>query len=77
MSLALDENLNRALGSGLRALDERVALARKLHKQAQDAGRTHLAEAWRKKLAECSQEVEILRDSIKRFDRLAARSVQR
>ena len=77
MTLALDENLNRALGSGLRALDERVALAKKLHNQAHDAGRTYLAESWGKKLVEYEKEANILRDSIKRFDHLAARSVQR
>ena len=31
MSLALDDNLRRALGSALRALEERLALADKLH----------------------------------------------
>jgi two-component system, chemotaxis family, protein-glutamate methylesterase/glutaminase len=77
MSLALDETLRRALNSGLRALDERIALSRRLFEQAKNAGRTHLAESWRKKLAECEQEAEVLRDSIKRFDHLAARSVQR
>lgn len=76
MELALDETLRRALGSGLRALDERIALTGKLHKQAAEAGRKHLAESWGKKLVECEQEAEILRDAIKRFDRLAARSVQ-
>jgi two-component system chemotaxis response regulator CheB len=77
MSLALDETLRRAVNSGLRALDERIALARKLFEQAKNAGLTHLADSWRKKLVECEQEAEILRDSIRRFDHLAARSVQR
>jgi two-component system, chemotaxis family, protein-glutamate methylesterase/glutaminase len=77
MSLALDETLRRALNSGLRALDERIALARRLYEQAKGAGRTHLAESWRKKLVENEQEAEILRNSIKKFDHLAARSVQR
>jgi two-component system chemotaxis response regulator CheB len=77
MSLALDETLKRALNSGLRALDERIALTRKLYKQAADAGQKHLAESWSRKLGECEQEAEILRDAIKRFDHLAARSVQR
>ena len=77
MSLALDETLRRSLNSGLRALDERIALARKLYEQAKNAGRTHLAESWRKKLAESEQEAKILRDSIGRFDHLAARAVQR
>lgn len=77
MSLALDETLRRALSSGLRALDERIALARKLHDQSRDAGRIHLAESWRRKLVESEQEAEILRDAIRKFDHLAARSVQR
>lgn len=76
MGLALDETLRRALNSGLRALDERIALTSKLHRQAVDAGRKHLADSWGKKLVECEQEADILRDAIKRFDRLAARSVQ-
>jgi len=77
MSLALDENLYRALGSGLRALDERVALADKLYRQAEAAGRTHLAESWREKRAEYERESKILRDSIRRFDQVAARSVRK
>lgn len=35
MALALDENLRRALGSALRALEERRALADKLREQAE------------------------------------------
>ena len=77
MSLALDENLYRALGSALRALDERVALADKLCKQAEEAGRIHLAESWRNKRAEYEHESKILRESIRRFDQVAARSVSR
>ena len=77
MGLALDETLRRALNSGLRVLDERIALTRKLYQQAAYADRKHLAESWSKKLSECQQEAEILRDAIKRFDHLAARSVQR
>jgi two-component system chemotaxis response regulator CheB len=77
MSMALDENLYRALGSGLRALDERVALADKLFRQAEGSGRTHLADSWRKKLADYEQEATILRDSIRRFDQVAARAVRR
>jgi two-component system chemotaxis response regulator CheB len=77
MSLALDENLQRALSSGLRAMDERTALAAKLRKQAEDAGRPHLAESWGRKLVEYEREAEILRDSIRRLDQLAARAVQK
>jgi two-component system chemotaxis response regulator CheB len=46
MSLALDENLKRALGSALRALNERIALARKLEEQASQSGRTQIASSW-------------------------------
>jgi two-component system chemotaxis response regulator CheB len=77
MGLALDENLQRAFSSSLRAMDERIALVGKLGKQAEQAGRPHLAESWRKKLVEYHQEAEILRDAVRRFDRLAARAVQK
>jgi two-component system chemotaxis response regulator CheB len=77
MSLALDEALRRALNSGRRALDERIALTRTLYKQAQDAGHRHLAESWSRKLAECEREAGILRDALRLFDHLAAQSVQR
>src|SRR5262245_2235778 len=38
MSLAQDDSLRRALGSALRALDERLALGEKLRQQAADRG---------------------------------------
>lgn len=72
MSLALDENLRRALASALRALEERVALARKLHRQAQDSGHQLLAENWAEKTREFEREMDIIRNSVRRMDRLAA-----
>jgi two-component system, chemotaxis family, protein-glutamate methylesterase/glutaminase len=57
-------------------MDERIALAGKLGKQAEDAGRSHLAESWGRKLVEYQHEAGVLRDSIGRLDRLAARAVQ-
>lgn len=45
MSLAVDENLRPALTSAQRALEEHVALARKLNQQALHAGHTLLAES--------------------------------
>jgi two-component system chemotaxis response regulator CheB len=56
MSLALDENLTRALPPQLRALDERTAVARKLQKQASEAGRTRIAESWERKAREFEEE---------------------
>jgi len=75
MSVALDENLKRALGSALRALDERIALARKLETQASTAGRTRVAESWAAKALEFEAEATVIRDSIRRADEIAARFI--
>jgi two-component system, chemotaxis family, protein-glutamate methylesterase/glutaminase len=76
LSLALDDNLRRALGSDLRALDERIALARKLHQVASDSGHRLLAESWSRKLREAEEEANILRDSTRRADEIASRYAQ-
>ncbi len=52
MNLALDDNLRRALGSALRALDERVALTEKLRKQASERGQNKTTDLWARKKAE-------------------------
>jgi two-component system chemotaxis response regulator CheB len=69
MSLALDENLRRALATALRALEERVALAGKLYRQADDSGHRTLAETWRDKARDYEREMEVIRDSVRRLDR--------
>ncbi len=74
MSLALDENLRRALASALRALEERSSLARKLHNQAKSSGHDLLAQTWREKVQEFDRETEIIRDSTRRMDHFAARA---
>jgi len=71
MSLALDENLRRALAGAERALEERAASARRLNKQALHAGHTLLAETWADKMREYEREMDIIRTSIRRMDRLA------
>ena len=73
MSLALDENLRQAFGSALRALDERVALARKLETQANTSGRTGIAKSWATKALEFEAEAKVIRDSIRRTDEIGAR----
>lgn len=73
MSLALDDNLRRAFGSALRALDERVALARKLESQASTGGRTGIAESWAAKALEFEAEAKVIRDSIQRTGDISAR----
>ncbi|MFY9839124.1 MAG: chemotaxis protein CheB [Xanthobacteraceae bacterium] len=72
MSLALDENLRRSLASAERALEERVALARKLYKESLDAGHRLLAETWGDKARDFEGEMDIIRASVRRMDRLAA-----
>lgn len=72
MSVALDENLRRALASAVRALEERVALARKLCEQARESGYRH-AEAWAAKAREYERELDVVRESIARMDEIAAR----
>jgi two-component system chemotaxis response regulator CheB len=72
MSLALDENLRRSLASATRALDERIALARKLHNQAKASGHRLMAQNWADKVKEFEREAEIIRESTRRMDRLAA-----
>lgn len=72
MSLALDESLRRALASALRALEERVALARKLYKQAIERDHHLLAENWLQKARDFEREMDVIRDSIRRMDRLVA-----
>jgi len=72
MSLALDENLRRALASAVRALEERAALARKLYHQAKKSGHRLLAETWAEKVEEFEREIEVIRSSTRRMDQLAA-----
>src|SRR5262249_55254456 len=52
MSFALDKNLRRALGSALRALEERRSLARRLETQSQQNNRLGLASSWAKRAEE-------------------------
>ena len=73
MSLALDESLRRALASAARALDERIALARKLQQQSAESGHRLLADSWSRKLREAEEEAKVLRDSMRRADDIASR----
>jgi two-component system, chemotaxis family, protein-glutamate methylesterase/glutaminase len=73
MSLALDDNLRQAFGSALRALDERIALAKKLDAQASSGGQTRVAKSWAAKALEFEAEAKIIRDSIRRTDEIFAR----
>jgi two-component system, chemotaxis family, protein-glutamate methylesterase/glutaminase len=72
MSMALDENLRRALASAQRALEERVALAQKLQRQAIASGHRLLAETWAQKAQEFERECKLIRESVQRMERRAA-----
>jgi two-component system chemotaxis response regulator CheB len=73
MSLALDENLTRALGAALRALDKRIAIVEKLEKQASEGGQNQSAKSWARRAREFADQAKVIRDSVKRADEIAAR----
>src|SRR5262249_44949694 len=68
MNLALDADLRRALGSALRALEERRALTRRLEGQANRNNQVHLAASWAKRAQEAERELAIIRSSVARLD---------
>jgi two-component system chemotaxis response regulator CheB len=72
MSVALDENLSRALAAALRGLEERVALANKMYNQAKETGREKLAKDWLGRVREYEHEQATIRDSIGRVDEISA-----
>jgi two-component system chemotaxis response regulator CheB len=72
MSVALDENLRRSLGSAMRVLEERRGLARSLEMQAEKNGRPALAASWAERADEFQRELEIIRQSVDRVDRISA-----
>lgn len=73
MNLALDEGLRRALASAQRALEERVALATKLRRQAEESGHPHLMKTWSERVREYEREMTVIRDGIRRMEGIAAR----
>src|SRR6185312_14108522 len=68
MKHAIDENLTRALGSALRALDERVAIAEKLRDKAIANRHLTSVEWWQRRVDETQREAEIIRESIERME---------
>jgi two-component system chemotaxis response regulator CheB len=68
MSLALDENLRRALGSAVRALEERRTLARRLETRAKRDQHPRLTAFWHQRAEEVERELQTLRDSMGRLD---------
>jgi len=77
MSIALDKNLRRALGSALRALEERRSLARRLEKQSREDNRLRLASSWASRAEEYEKELCAIRTSVRSLDELAHREVNK
>jgi len=72
MSIALDETMRRALASGLRALEERVALARDISARASRREQKTTAASWAEKASAFEREAETVRASIRRIDAIAS-----
>jgi two-component system, chemotaxis family, protein-glutamate methylesterase/glutaminase len=70
MSIGLDGNLRRALASALRLFEERVALLKKLDKQARESGHKRAAHDYNRKKDEYEVEAEVIRETIGRLDTL-------
>ncbi|HEY1506132.1 MAG TPA: chemotaxis protein CheB [Stellaceae bacterium] len=76
MKYAIDENLARALGSALRALDERIAITEKLHAKAADLRHNNSAEWWQRRLDDTRREAEVIREAIMRMERIGTEKVE-
>jgi two-component system, chemotaxis family, protein-glutamate methylesterase/glutaminase len=74
MTLALDENVRRALASALRTLEERIALTEKLRWQASERGHNQSASQWARRIEEIQKEADALRKAIIRFDEVTDRA---
>lgn len=74
MDLAVDQNLRRALGSALRALEERIALTQRLRKQASERGHNQSADIWTRRIEEIEKETDVLRKAITRIDDITDRA---
>jgi two-component system chemotaxis response regulator CheB len=70
MSMALEDNLRRALGSALRGLEERVALADKLQRQAVLRGHRNVAQHWTERKKEFEAEADVVRKAVERADEI-------
>jgi two-component system chemotaxis response regulator CheB len=68
MALAVDEELQRALGSALRALEERIALAERLSSTAAERGQNQVTAHWTRRKQEYEEEATVIRRAIVRAD---------
>jgi two-component system chemotaxis response regulator CheB len=70
MGVAIEESVRRALGSGLRALEERIALIKKLRRQAEQRDSRLKAANWADKARELEAEANTIRNSLRRIDEI-------
>jgi len=77
LSVALDEQLRRAISSALRALEERRALTLRLQAQAEQSDQARLAASWAERAREIERELGVIRESIARLDEITARAESR
>jgi two-component system chemotaxis response regulator CheB len=77
LSIAIDENIRRALASAMRALEERRTLASRLRQQAEQNGQPYLAASWTRNEVEVQRELDTIRESVLRLDEIRAREEAR
>jgi two-component system chemotaxis response regulator CheB len=71
VNIALEDSVSRALAVALRSFEERAEIARNLERQALVRSQPASARMWRQRIVEIDAEADIIRDAIKRINRLA------
>ena len=61
LEMGLQDDLGRALGSALRALDDRIKLLRQMERQAKALNRDRMAKSWAERAAKAEVEAEVIR----------------
>jgi two-component system, chemotaxis family, protein-glutamate methylesterase/glutaminase len=70
VNIALEDSLSRALAVALRLFEQRSEIAHNLERQATARGQPSTAKMWRERIDEIRIEAEVIRDAIKRINRL-------
>jgi two-component system chemotaxis response regulator CheB len=68
----LDDDVRDALAIAERVLNERAALARKLHEDAVNAHRSVVAELWLQRARDYEHEAKVIRNAITQLRRIEA-----
>jgi len=74
MSVAIDDSLRAALASSLRALEERLILARKLQKEASERGQEGITTMWFERVHEYEHELRVIKDAIQKMEAMQAKA---